>query len=242
MINIDTFRTFFFYILNKEGKGSQIRTSDFDIIANRANIEWTENKYGMEQKYQPGRPIPPIAFDQTNKISDDLKHLKENRRFNLVSGTLTYPDGTAVEDINGNIAPEYLHFSSLESVAYVNNEERLLDIRQSDDDEWHNYQPGKLLEATTDYPVFNFQSTTMRFLPKDLGQVEFTYLRFPGTAAWGFTIVNDRQVYNPGTSVDIDAPKEAFNEIVMMAISFTGIRLREQEVVQYAELQKSQGV
>lgn len=242
MIDINDFRTFFYYILNKEGKGSEIRTSDFNIIVNRAVAEWTQERYGNEKEYQPGRPIPRIAYDQTRKITDDLGHLKELRRFNVTSGRLSYPDGTNVTDINGAIAPDYLHFSALYLVKYSNNVEILEEMKEARDDEYHNYQPGRLLEATDDYPVFNFQDTFFRFLPKDISQVEFVYLRQPVDAVWAFTVVSGREVYDAGNSTDIDAPQEAFNEIAMMALSYTGIRLREQDVIQYTELQKAQGV
>ena len=44
------------------------------------------------------------------------------------------------------------------------------------------------------------------------------------------------------SSVDLEAPDEVVNEIVMMCASYLGINLREPQLIQYAEQMKQQGV
>ena len=68
------------------------------------------------------------------------------------------------------------------------------------------------------------------------------YLRVPNAPVWGFTIANDREVYDASLSTDLDIPEEAFNEVAMMHLSYIGIHIREEELVMYSEQAKRAGI
>lgn len=87
-----------------------------------------------------------------------------------------------------------------------------------------------------------FFDTYLQFYPADVGRVEFTYLRKPIDPVWNFTVVNGRPVYDPTTSVDLEAPDEAVDEIAMIALSLFGINIRDQELISFSEAQKAQNL
>jgi len=87
-----------------------------------------------------------------------------------------------------------------------------------------------------------FYSDYIQFYPTKVQTAILTYLRKPIDPVWAFTVSNGRPVYDAANSVDLEAPDEVANEIIMMAASYLGINLREPELIQYSEMLKNQGV
>ena len=68
------------FILNKETTG-YISHKDIDAVIDRGQMSKFMELYGNPKGYQPGRSIPPIAYGQTQKISDDLRFFKKREQF-----------------------------------------------------------------------------------------------------------------------------------------------------------------
>lgn len=244
-ININSFRDFVLFIANKSGKGIQPSPSEFNTAVNRAVSEWTIKRYGTVKEYQPGRPIPRIAYEKTQAVMDDLRHLKEFRTFICDSeGKIGIPNGVSVADINNQIAPEYLHLTSMRGHYYKVSTQKpeKVAIRILSDDELD-----KVLESEINYPSFKFPvagifNTYFQVFPENFQYIDITYLRQPRVAVWAYTIQNGRPLYDAANSVDIDAPKESLNEIAMYVCSYLGINIREGDLTQYAEGKAATGI
>lgn len=246
MININKFKDFINFLSNKNGMGSPT-PANFNLATERAVMEWTMKRYNNEQEYQPGRPIPRISYEITQKIIDDLHHLKESLYFNLpTSGKLPLPNGSTVVDINNQVAPEYLHLTALRSVVRTYDGSTPVmterDIQITQDSKWGRRIESSIRKPDLKYPIANVQNIYIEILPKTIQMVRMTYLRYPQVPIWAYTLSNNRPVYDTINSVDIDAPNEAMNEIAMSTLSFLGINLREPDLVQYAETLKAKGV
>lgn len=237
MINIDEHKRFVLFLANKAQSGSNPTISNLNLATERAYWEWIMERYGNPNTYVPGQPIPRIAYQETQKITDDLKHL------------ITKPTPIQV-DKNGraNYPSDYLHVSSMryKYKKQLNGCDsvitREVDVENYKDAEIGKVKASQVTPPTHRYPYYAFYDTYMEFEPKDLGQVTMTYLREPKTPKWEYTTVNGRPVYDDVNSVDIEAPKEAMNEIAMRTLSFLGIHIREPQLIQYAETLKAQGV
>lgn len=261
-IDIDKFKRFVDFISNKNGRGT-ITPPDFNLAAESALKEWTMKQYNNEEEYQPGRPIPRYSYEMTTKITDNLRHLKEVREFAPDDGSINVPNGTTVTDVNKQVCPAYLHFSSMRAIYKVyegttdNNicgysptdkenrpvKEYENDVKLVRDDELGDYLGSSIIYPSVSDPICTLYSSTVQIFPKKgIHRVKFTYLRQPNIPKWSYTVVNNRPVYDASNSVDIDAPEEAFNKIAMGALSFLGISIREPELVQYSEGMKSKGV
>lgn len=246
MINIDKFKKFVDFLANKNGKGSNPTPSNFNIAVEQSVMEWTMKRYNNPQEYQAGRPIPRISYEITQKIIDDLHHLKETKYFNVDNGTVFIPNGSSVTDIYNTVAPKYLHLTALRSVIrfYKNNvaKNSELDIEIVRDNQWGRRLESSIKAPSKRYPIANIQSNFIEIMPKEVQMIRMVYLRYPNTPSWAYTIQNNRPVYDSINSVDIDAPEEALNEIAMSCLSFLGINIRETDLVQYAETLKAKGV
>lgn len=246
-ININTFREFVHDIARKNGKGVLPTPEQFNRFTNQALSEFITSMYGNPAEYQPGRPIPRITYEITQAITDRLRFLKEIRNM-LVStdGRVSIPNGVDVKDRNGQVCPDYLHLTLLLGSRFVNDggtvKEKKVDITIVRDDELSLRLNSELAPPTFEYPIAGIEGDYLQIYPENFQYVRMTYLRQPNTAKWAYTTVNGRPVYDPINSVDLDAPKEAFNMIAMGVLSFMGIYAREADLVGYAEQSKAKGV
>jgi len=98
------------FILNKETTG-YVSHKDIDAAIDRGQMSKFMELYSNPKQHQPGRPIPPIAYGQTQKISDDLRYFKKREQFTS--------DSTGVINFTG--LTEYLHLLGVYVVGTLNN-------------------------------------------------------------------------------------------------------------------------
>lgn len=238
-MNIDKFRDFVLFLARKAQSGSNPTPAQFNIAVERAFIGWVMQHYGNPHEYQPGQPIPRMAWQQTQKISDDLRFLLTKKTFFInIDGQLVVPDGTT-KDINTQVAPKYLHASSLrfnhiitKNGSFVSKEVEIDVLRDS---EIGGVLSSSINNPTTRYPVCAFYDTYIQFYPKTMQKVIFTYLRVPTVPFWAHTLdSNNRPVYDASKSVDIESPDDSQNDIALRTLEFLGISIREPMLIQYA--------
>jgi len=114
-MNINDFRNFILFVIKKSQSGGNPKPSEFNLALERAFMQFVMSRYGNQEEYQPGRPIPRVAWQQSQKISDDLGFLLTRRILSVPNnGELPIPDRTGNQvDLEGKEVPGYLHHSSL---------------------------------------------------------------------------------------------------------------------------------
>jgi len=106
-MTIKEIHDFITFALNKEISG-YVSPSDIDKALDRAQMSKFVELVGNPKGYQPGRPIPPIAYGLTQKISDDLRFFKKRQQFTATSSGIINLNA-ATEFNNLSAAPNYLH-------------------------------------------------------------------------------------------------------------------------------------
>ncbi len=220
-MTIDEAFKFVSFISNKTQSGT-VQPSRFNIAATRAQMQMFEKEYALWQS--------------TQNITDNLSVFLTPGFLNVPpSGQVAYPT-------------DYAHLSSARSNYFANNVAKEVGIKEVNNDEIESYTTSQIVTPTNRYPVMSMYDTYIRFLPKNIGGVNFDYLRLPTNPNWDYNVVNNAAVYNdtatPGEtgaiSNDFEFPDIAHNEICFMICSFLGINLREQQLFQYSELMKQQ--
>jgi len=241
MIDIDKFHTFFYLIANKNGIGT-VTPSQFNSIVERALFAWTNKQISNQKEYQPGNPMPRTSLDLDQASIDRLKHLKETHTVSCLGGEMPIPNGVT-KDINGVIMPEYWTLSRLTHKYQSNGKIVTQPISIVKDNEWAINLSSSIVAPTKKRAIANIQSDNFLIEPSSLiNLVTLVYLRVPNTPVWGYNLTNNRPVYDSSKSQSIDAPKQAFNEIAMIALELIGIVIREPELVQAASGLENTGV
>ena len=247
-ISIDEVYKFVQFVSNKEQSGF-VKPSEFNIAIDRAQMQFFMERYNNPAEYQPGRPVPRVSYNQTQKVSDDLRQFITRTTLSVDNtGLMVYPS-------------DYLHFSSASS-SYVDVEfdrgttsedcpecnrdtsvgtvssnvvSKTVSIRPVDDSELSNLLSSSIVNPTLGFPVLTFYQEGIQYHPTNINTVDFVYLRKPIKPEWGYTLVDGRPVYDIATSIDLEWPIQVFNEISVRVLSFIGINLREGDLSQYSE-------
>lgn len=209
-MDINATRTLLRLIANKEQSGD-FTTTQFNLAAERAQIEFIVHEY---RKWQ-----------QTQEITDALSYLLNTTLFNVSSdGTLSFPN-------------DYMHISSMRHIYYPagSNEAIEVEVKEVDNGAWGQRYASSLRKPTHRFPIYTQYDGFMQFLPKNIGAVKFDYIRVPKKPIWNFTIVNNREVFNPVGSQDFELPDQTHNMICWFICSMLGINISFPTLIQYAE-------
>tara|TARA_R100001509_G_C4844639_1_gene207842 strand:- start:345 stop:1127 length:783 start_codon:yes stop_codon:yes gene_type:complete len=254
-IDINEMYKFVQFVANKEQSGF-IKPSEFNIAAERAQMQLFMQRYGNPKEYSPGYPVPRVAFAQSQKVQDD---------FNPFIMSADFSDGKIyLEDLSCG----YIHL-----IALISDDD--VPIKLVDASEYFKIENSALLAPTDDYPIAYFgDNKTIYVSGVDDGVI--LYLRHPNVPKWeyfknsqgqaldsdGGSVVSypvfddtattdepEEETYDCDNthntyenSVNFEFPYDCFNEIASMILSYVGINLREPMLTQYAEAKQTQGI
>ncbi len=236
IVSVNEVYEFVQYIADKEQSGNTMSPEEFNLNLRRAADDYFRWLYGLPHKYAPNFPLPAPAYELTQKVKDDLRILKVNTELPVSgSGTMVIPD-------------DYVAVTSIAYKLFENGDDcddgtvEMRPVEIIDDDKWYGRISSAIKKPTKRYPVCNFRKDHVQFEPKNLSKVQFEYLRCITPPFWGYSIVDDVAIYDPGGSVDLEYPKIVTNDIVRLVLSYVGINLRDGDLLGYSEAKKAEGV
>jgi hypothetical protein len=204
------------------------------MIGHRAQMTKFMELYGNPKEYQVGNPVPRIAYEVTQKISDDLRQFKKTANVILDS------QGKA------NLPSDYVHTISLQYVAALNTDsgvqKQYIPIDVIPEDKEYYRLGSSIVPPTKKYPVAVLKSTYYQVYPIDISTIKISYLSQPVAPVWGYTMVKGRPVYNAATSVDFNWPDVAINDIVTRMCSYIGISIKDNELLEYTQIKEKEGL
>lgn len=236
------------FIANKDQTSDTITADQFsDIILPAVNIMFFKKKYGLPEDYQVGQPFPRQAWELTQKMSDDLRKFKVKQPAWAINNT-----GAAV------IPSDYVHRSSITKtyIPYPGAAPKIVVVEELTDSEAAARRSNSVVMPTLENPICVFQSSYIQFYPENLQSVEFTYLRLPKTPFFDYNIANDEYVFlpqgqfhngsnlpagTPSRTVELEWPEETHIDYVNRILSYVGINLREEQLINFAAQAKSSG-
>jgi hypothetical protein len=223
--------------LCKKNNTAYLDPDQFNLVINRAQMTKFMEMYGNPVEYQPGAPAPRVAYEVTQKVTDDLKQFKQEKVLTINKyGQAPYPEN-------------YVHTLSLGSRYYKQTEDCkegetevfIAPIEVVNQDKEMQRRASRIVGPTKKSPICILKDTYFQFYPENIGSVQLSYLRQPREARYGVTIVSGRPVYDQATSVDLEWPDVAVNDIVMRALSYIGLSIKDGDITQYAETKKQTG-
>jgi len=238
-MNVGEVFTFCQFLYNKYLSGS-FKPQDFNAALQAVNLDLFNLKVGLPQQYRPGQPIPPVYYEVSRKITDDIKHLR------VTSTPIpTVPSGIPIAVVIA-LPSNYGAFSSMTYPRYIMKRgEQVLKITTIDiltDEDFKDRLESRLLTITPKSPIGNFTNGAWQILPNTVNSVLLTYLRLPIQPVFGFTLnANDEPVYDPGTSTELDWPITCHIEFTIMVCAYFGIYLDDQGRFVKVDARKNKG-
>jgi hypothetical protein len=238
-ININDLYKFVQFISNKEQSG-YLKPSEFNMAVDRAQMQLFMERYNNPAEYQPGRPIPRVSYQQTQKISDDLRPFMKRSVKSLTNGKMLWSSLT-----------DYIHISSLR-INYTSTNKCgetntvKKKVKLVDDAELSNYLDSTILAPSEKYPIAAIYNGFLQLYPENIQKLDITYLSRPQRPEdgqfWRYEVEDGLPMYNAALSTNLAWSDELFNEIAVRVLSFIGINLRETILSQYSEMKKTQGI
>lgn len=221
------------YIANKDFGGSVISPDTFNRLIKIVNMDLFKIKMGLPEDYQPGSPISRQSIDLNSRLTSETKFLKEFAPNSTVTnGVLDYPSGLFdIEDIRYN----YQRNIDGSPTVIPKPVERLTEAEYSDRAGNYTKQP------TLENPVCIFRDNGVAIYPAAIDSVDLSYVRYPNEPVFDYDL-SPGYITDGGASVNYEWGDHLFMDLTRMILGYVGINLREEQVQQYAEMHKQQGV
>jgi hypothetical protein len=227
--SIDTVKRYVEYLVRKNTSGT-LTPAQFNLIINRASRNEFVNRVGNPHQYAPGKPIPQMGFQITQKITEDVKVFQTNANLILnAQGRANYPADLAYT-IDG------LGYKSQKSGKAV-----FIPIETIDKEKEYYRMSSSIVAPDKSNPIAIFENTYLQVHPINISNISFPYLRYPKDAVWAFTLVNNRPVFDPANSVDLEWEDLVVNDIIMKALQSIGISIKDAEVLSFANQKTIEG-
>lgn len=217
---IDTIYKVLLTILNKENQG-YISPEEFNLLAINVQNEIFRSYFNDENqaKNKGNRGLTNRGYgNQALNTRADIGKFATDSDLTAVAGVLTLPsDLYKLEDRGVSTAAGVL-------IDEVERNQIVTMMRTE-------------VAPTVLYPVYEFKGETLKIYPTTITDVNVRYIRKPLDPKWTYTIVSNKEMYDPtnGSFQDFELDYSEFSNIVLRMLSFFGINLREVEVVQVAE-------
>ncbi len=228
--------------INKDQSGRSFTVEQFNIALQAIDIDFLKLKYGLPEDYKPGQPIPRQAWQVTQKITDDLRHLK------VILGGRGNPLLKVDTDGYANIPEDYIHYSSLRYDKTVNsecgetNEETSVVIEELVDDKFDARLQSKIKKPYTKYPICRFNNDHIEFRPKNIRFVIISYIRMPIPGILVCTEdSNNDLVYDPINSRQIEWPADMHTDVANRIYLWLSVSIQNQLSAQAANARKNEG-
>lgn len=222
-MTVDFMFQLFNAIANKNVRGD-LGSSRFNLFIQQAENSYVSYLLGILQKYQPGRPVPPVAIGMTRRVRQILSPLITPP----VEVTIAPLTGVAAFPV-GHLYTDTVKTAAGKKVRYADSM-RLTAFNES------------VIDPIGSNPVYLIQNNGFQFYPFSLGTAWVTYIKQSPGISWGKTVdENNREEYNPTLSKqpvwsDLDCL-----EIITRALRMAGVSIQFTDVQQYANEIKNTG-
>ena len=226
-MTIDEVYKFINFIVKKSNAGGYVTPFEFNLLINRAQIQYFNKLYGNQNDYRYDRPVPKISYAVTEKISNSLSPFLSDKT-------------TVTIDANGQCTTPTDMIQMVAVTKEVSGKE--YEITRVEQDRVANNLSSYYDAPDTEFPIYAQLRTKLQFYPKTLASASVIYLKKPTNMAWAFTTVSGRYVYEPLLSVQPLWSDVDMNEVMYIALSYIGVNLKDQEVSQFANIKTQTGL
>ena len=221
MVNIDTVYQTVLAVANKEQRG-YITPQEFNLYAKTAQLQI------FEQYFYDINQFSRLPGNDT-EYSDMLDLLNEKINVFETTATLTSTNNNNVFDLPTDFYRLGTVISSRKEVEQVNENELL----------YINLSP--LAKPTDERPVYTYSNDKITVIPESITSISCTYVKIPKEPEWGYVVVGENAVWNPGQTDHFELHPSEQVELVNKILQLAGISMGK-DIYQIASQEDLQNV
>jgi hypothetical protein len=223
------------YIANKDYGGQVIEPDTFNALTKVVNLDLLKVKMGLPEDYQPGAPVSRQYLDATQRLTDETRFLKA---FSAIATGSFNTDAVLPADYFNFISAYYVYQRNIDGVS--TDIDTVLEILTWDEANERKGNWTKKPSPTN--PIGIITQFSIKLFPEEtIGNLLLQYIRYPTDPEFNY-VVNSGYITDGGSSVEYEWPKHLHMDLTRMILGYIGINMREQQLEQYAEQHKAQGV
>jgi hypothetical protein len=224
-------------IISKDNRGF-ITPFEFNLFAKQAQLEI----FGQYVYNYSNAINKQNARMHGEGYTDIPKNMAEVIDTFSVFTSATYNTGTSKFNFPVDPLTNVENYFFLDKLVYNNSTE----IEKVSHRKILNLVNANLTAPTTSYPVYTMDETGLLVYPTTINSnVTIQYLRYPKDPNWTYstTPLGD-PLFNPGapTYQDFELPLDDFANLVIKILEYSGISIREQDVVSAAKAEEVQDI
>jgi len=221
------------YIANKDYEGNVITPERFKQLVKVANMDLFKIKMGLPEEYQPGMPISRQYFEANQLLADETKFLKVfNSSQTVQNGVISYPSN-------------YFRFDDMRYAwqREVDGETEILrrPVEMLFENEYSDRAGNWTKRPTVKHPVCVLRKDGIYVYPTVITSVEFSYVKYPAEPIFDYD-TQPGYITEGSNPTEYEWPEILHMDLTRIILGYIGINLREQQLQQYAEQHKAQGV
>lgn len=221
------------YIANKDYQGNVITPDQFAELAKVVNLDLFKVKMGLPEEYQLGAPLSRQYLDATQRLTDETRFLKKRVSAQTITGgMISFPSDYFLFD-----AMRYGMQRTVDGTAEV----LWKTVEMIKEDEYSDRAGNWTKRPTTKFPVCVTRNDGIYVYPTSIPQVDFNYIRYPADPVFDYT-VQTGYIEEGASPVEYEWPSHLHMDLTRMILGYIGINIREQQLQQYAEQHKQEGV
>jgi len=116
------------------------------------------------------------------------------------------------------------------------------EIEQITHKEYLNIKLSPLARPTIKRAVFIDMPRGYRVYPTFTNNVHCHYIRKPSTAKWGYNLVGDHALYDPGNSDDFQLHPSEENNLIIKILALAGIAIKDPSLYQIASQEDTKNI
>ena len=218
MILVDTVYQRVLALANKEQRG-YITPQEFNLLANQAQMEIFE-QYFYDQKSEDQNLKNSTEFSNVDEMLDEKLSIFKNTQALTVTGST-------------GILPSNMY--RLGSLFYASS---LIEVEQVTEEELMYLQQSPLAKPSIYCPAFvRSGGDTVTLYPTPPTAINLNYIKTPVKVVWGYAVINDKALYNSGSSTNFELHGSDETELVYKILSLAGITIAKPGLGTYAEQQ-----
>ena len=222
-ISIDSVYQQVLVLANKEQRG-YITPQEFNLLADRAQMGIFE-QYFYDENQADRNLKNSTQFSNVDEMIDEKISI-----FKQV-GTIT-PLVPPNQD-TGTLPVGLYRLG----IVYRKGSE--IEFEQLTEEEMLYVKKSPLTKPTLKFPAYyRDTATTIKLFP-NISQIACNYIRRPSIAKWGYVVVNEKALYNAGTSTNFELHKSDESELVYKILSLAGITIAKPGLGTYGDQQIS---
>jgi len=212
-MTIDEVYKFVQLMANKENRG-WIKPTEFNLLAKRSQLDLIKDRVGI-----------------VSNTGGEEGYRENSRFYDELYPVITYDVGINSSAGTNDFAfpAGYLYFLG----ARFNDRE----VEMLDHGDLTRRRNSELNPPSGEFPCGVIQSGGIRIFntggPSVGGLLRLTYISEPTAPNWAFTIVNNVEIYNASSSTNFVLPESTHKELAHRILSYIGVSLREQNIVEY---------